>query len=56
MDATTTFEMEFDDPTQNFFIDPHFSYGEITQIFILLTILGVIIWAILKDNFTKNGW
>jgi len=51
MDATTTIEMEMSDPSQNFFIDPHFSYGEITQIFILLTIAGLLIWAILKKEF-----
>lgn len=53
MDATTTIEVEMSNPSQNFFLVKKYSYGEITICFLLLTILGVIFWKVLKDEFKK---
>lgn len=54
MDATSTIEFEMPDSSQNFFIEKSFSYGDISQIFVELTILGLIAWVIIKKEFSKK--
>jgi hypothetical protein len=54
MDATTTLEIELNDPAHNFFIERQYSYGEITICFLLIAILGVMFWQLLLKIIKKD--
>jgi hypothetical protein len=55
MDATTTIEIEMTDPANNFFIDRVYTYGDITQILLLITIAGLMFWNLLIKIFDKKN-
>jgi hypothetical protein len=55
MDASTTLEIQVsDNADQNFYIGRSFTYGEITECFLLITVAGLLLWRIVKDEFTKK--
>lgn len=46
MEATTTVEVILPDPSQNFYIDKIFSYGDIVIGMLLMLLIAIEIWKV----------
>jgi hypothetical protein len=51
--ATTTIEVELENPDNNFLIEPGYTYGEITIAFLLIVLIAVVFFRELLDITKK---